>query len=259
MKKLISIHSFRGGTGKSNITASVASLVARAGHRVGVIDTDIHSPGIHVIFRLEEDRVKLALNDYLWGKCRIEEAAYDVTSALGAERDPGTERAKLFLIPSSVKTGEIARVLREGYDVGLLSDGFRRVAEALDLDYLFIDTHPGVNEETLLSIALSDLFLLIMRPDRQDFQGTAVTVELARKLEVRDMRVIINKIPSTVDWERLRSQVESAYHTPVVGMMPLNSEVAQLASSAVFAVLNPDHPFTLGLKQVAKSVIAPSP
>ena len=143
MKKLVSIHSFRGGTGKSNITAGVASLVANAGHRVGVIDTDIHSPGIHVILGLPEDRVTLALNDYLWGKCRLEEAAYDVSAALGQVRDPGAGRAKLFLIPSSVQTGEIARVLREGYDVGLLNDGFRQLASALDLDYLFIDTPPG--------------------------------------------------------------------------------------------------------------------
>ena len=56
-------------------------LVARAGNRVGVIDTDIQSPGIHVIFQLAESRVEHALNDYLYGKCTIDEAAYDVTEA----------------------------------------------------------------------------------------------------------------------------------------------------------------------------------
>ena len=35
MAKIIAIHSFRGGTGKSNITANLAALVALAGHRVG--------------------------------------------------------------------------------------------------------------------------------------------------------------------------------------------------------------------------------
>ena len=47
MSNIVSIHSFRGGTGKSNITASVAMLVAQAGHRVGIVDTDVQSPGIH--------------------------------------------------------------------------------------------------------------------------------------------------------------------------------------------------------------------
>ena len=78
MSKIISIHSFRGGTGKSNITANLAVTVARAGNRVGVIDTDIQSPGIHVLFGLKEDKVDKALNNYLWGECAIEEASYDV-------------------------------------------------------------------------------------------------------------------------------------------------------------------------------------
>ena len=51
MSKIISIHSFRGGTGKSNTTANLAGLLAAEGRRVGVIDTDIQSPGIHVLSR----------------------------------------------------------------------------------------------------------------------------------------------------------------------------------------------------------------
>jgi len=38
----------------------------------------------------------------------------------------------------------------------------------LKLDYLFLDTHPGLNEETLLSIAVSNILVLILRPDKQD-------------------------------------------------------------------------------------------
>jgi MinD-like ATPase involved in chromosome partitioning or flagellar assembly len=41
MPQIISIHSYRGGTGKSNITANLAALLAANGRRVGVVDTDI--------------------------------------------------------------------------------------------------------------------------------------------------------------------------------------------------------------------------
>src|SRR5450432_3968830 len=113
MAKIISIHSFRGGTGKSNIVANLAALLAAEGQRVGVIDTDIQSPGIHVLFGMEDpNAIKLALNDYLRGDCEIKDAAYDVTPDLG-ENSSG----HVFLIPSSIKTGEITRVLKEGYEV----------------------------------------------------------------------------------------------------------------------------------------------
>ncbi len=248
--KIISIHSFRGGTGKSNTTANLAALLAMKGRRVAVIDTDIHSPGIHVILGLKPERIHFALNDFLWKRCRIEEASYDVSNLIDSEELPD-HPGRLLLIPSSVKTGEIARVLREGYDVGLLSDGFRDLGRALELDFLLIDTHPGVNEETLLSIAVSDHLLLILRPDNQDFQGTAVAVELARKLDVRNLSIIVNKVPPGVDWDLLRGQIESGYQAPVVGMMPLSTEMAQLASGGLFVTRHPSHPVTMGLKQVA--------
>jgi MinD-like ATPase involved in chromosome partitioning or flagellar assembly len=256
MAKIISIHSFRGGTGKSNTTANLAVLVARGDKRVGVIDTDIHSPGIHVIFGLDPKRVHFALNDYLWGRCRIEQAAYEVTESAGDYLDSTAARQRVFLIPSSVKSGDIARVLSEGYEIGKLTDGFRDLIRVLDLDYLFIDTHPGVNEETLLSIALSDLLLLVLRPDNQDFQGTAVTLELARRLEVQDVMIVINKVPEGTDWEFLRIQVESVYQAKVAGMLPLSSEMAQLASSGVFAARYPNHPITQSLNQIAARVLA---
>jgi MinD-like ATPase involved in chromosome partitioning or flagellar assembly len=107
MSKIISIHSFRGGTGKSNTTANVASLLAMEGRRVGVIDTDIQSPGIHVLFGLDEGDMKHSLNDYLWGKCDIEQTAHDMTPGPDADI-----KGRVFLIPSSIKVGEIAHVLR---------------------------------------------------------------------------------------------------------------------------------------------------
>lgn len=256
MAKIVAVHSFRGGTGKSNTTANLAALVALAGNRVGIIDTDIQSPGIHVIFNLDQDKVTHALNDFLWGRCKIEEAAYDVTASATNGTPALNPRTKLLLIPSSVKTGEIARVLRDGYDVGLLNDGFQALVRELELDYLFIDTHPGVNEETLLSIAICDQFLLIMRPDNQDFQGTAVTVELAHRLEVRNIMLIVNKIPQGMNREMLKGQIETTYRAPVAGMLPLNSEMASLASSGLFAIRFPDHPLTQEFKTIAQRVMA---
>jgi MinD-like ATPase involved in chromosome partitioning or flagellar assembly len=253
--KIISTHSFRGGTGKSNTTANVAVLVAKAGHRVGVIDTDIQSPGIHVLFQLQESRVKRALNDYLWGKCPIHEAAYDVSEASIGNVEEGKDRPRIYLIPSSVNTGEISRVLREGYDVARLNDGFQSLVKELKLDYLFIDTHPGVNEETLLSIAISDKLLLVMRPDSQDFQGTAVTAELARRLEIPEMMIVVNKVPPGMDPVQLRQRVEQLYEAEVAALLPMNYEIVRVASGGIFVNRFPEHPMTLALKQVAARVM----
>ncbi len=251
MSQIVSIHSFRGGTGKSNISANVAALLARRGQRVGVVDTDIQSPGIHVLFGLDERRITHALNDYLWGECEIEQTASDVTGNLGVDL-PG----KVYLIPASIRAGEIARVLREGYDVSLLNDGFHALIDRLGLDVLVIDTHPGLNEETLLSIAVSDALAVVLRPDQQDYQGTGVTVEVARKLGVPRMVLVINKVPSVFDPADVRRRVEQAYGADVAAVLPHSDELMALASAGVFSLRYPDHPVTAELERIADQLTA---
>jgi MinD-like ATPase involved in chromosome partitioning or flagellar assembly len=250
VSKIVSVHSFRGGTGKSNLSANLAVLTALQGKRVGVVDTDVQSPGIHVLFGFDEDRIDRALNDYLWGRCRIEETAYDV----GAVLEPaGTvpAGAAVFLIPSSLRTGEIARVLREGYDVARLNDGFRELQDALRLDYLFIDTHPGVNEETLLSIAISDALVIVLRADHQDYQGTAVTVDLAKRLETPRIMLVVNKVLPPIDEAAVSARIGESYGVPVAGVLPLCEDMVRLASSGVFALAHPEHQVTAVLRKVA--------
>ena len=251
MAKIVSVHSFRGGTGKSNSTANIATLLAMEGKRVGVVDTDIQSPGIHVLFGLHEDDMQHSLNDYLWGKCEIKDCAHDVTGNLG----PGVS-GKVLLIPSSIKAGEIARVLREGYDVGLLNDGFRALVEDLNLDVLMIDTHPGLNEETLLSIAISDALVIILRPDQQDYQGTGVTVEVARKLDVPRMLLLVNKVPPAFDFAEVKARVEKTYNCEVAAVLPHSDEMMVLASAGVFVTKYPAHPISGLYQQVAAKLAA---
>src|ERR1035438_4079236 len=147
-------------------------------------------------------------------------------------------------------------MLREGYDVNRLNDGLQDLGEHFKLDYLFIDTHPGLNEETLLSIAISDVFVLILRPDQQDFQGSAVTVEVARKLQVAQMLLIINKALPSMDFNSLKQQVENTYQTPVAGIFPLTEEMMMLGSSGLFVLRFPGHPFTKEVQRVAAQIVA---
>lgn len=245
MPEILAVHSFRGGTGKSNTTANLACLMAARGKRVGVVDTDIQSPGIHVLFNLDPKDIAHSLNDFLWGKCEIDAAVYDVSENLVSETD-----GKVFLIPSSIRTGDIARVLHDGYDVNLLKEGYQKVLERFKLDYLFIDTHPGLNEETLMSIAIADILLVILRPDQQDYQGTAVTVEVARQLDVPRMFLIVNKAPVSMAGDALADKVASIYHCEVAGVLPHTDEMMMLGSAGIFCRQYPDDLLTRKLEKI---------
>ncbi|MEL6130900.1 MAG: MinD/ParA family protein [Cyanobacteria bacterium J06628_4] len=250
MPKVVSIHSYRGGTGKSNFTANLATTIALQGNRVGIVDTDVPSPGIHNLFSLEPEHTHKTLNNYLWGETAIEDAAYDVGEKLGVAGD-----GRLYLVPASVKADDIARILKDGYDVRLMNDGFRSLVKVLKLDYLFIDTHPGLSKETFLSIAISHVLILILRPDKQDYQGTAVTMDVARQLKVRKMLLAINKVYSSLNVDALKQKVEETYGEAVAGLFPLSEDIVQLASEGVFCVNYPKHPISQEFRKVAQQIV----
>ena len=105
-----------------------------------------------------------------------------------------------------------------------------------------IDTHPGLNEETLLSIAISDVLAIILRPDQQDYQGTGVTVEVAQKLDVPRLLLIVNKVPAVFDMAEVKARVEQTYGCPVAAVLPHAEEMMTLASAGIFVLRYPDHP-----------------
>ncbi len=243
MAQIISVHSFRGGTGKSNTTANLAAVLASQGQRVGVIDTDIQSPGIHILFGLHGDELVASLNDYLWHGKEIQDVAQDVT--------PQNVPGKIFLIPSSTKPGEITRVLREGYDAQRLTRGLRQLLVELKLDTLIIDTHPGLNEETLLSLVISNALIIVMRPDQQDYEGTGITVQVAKELQVPHLMLVVNKTPLILDPAAVQKRVEEAYGAPVAAVLPHSDDMMNLASGGLFALQYPEHPLTALYQQIA--------
>lgn len=249
MARIMSVHSFRGGTGKSNITANVAFLLALQGRSVAVVDTDIQSPGIHVLFGLAGAEITASLNDYLWHGRDIVETARDMTPNLSVNVE-----GQLFLVPSSTKQSQIARVLREGYDAERLTQGLRDLVDGLELDVLMIDTHPGLNEETLLSLIISNTLVIVMRPDKQDYEGTGITMEVARQLEVPYSKIVVNKAPPNLEPEAIAIKVKQTYQCDVAAVLPYCEEMLNLASEGIFSVQYPDHWLTALFRQIAEKV-----
>jgi MinD-like ATPase involved in chromosome partitioning or flagellar assembly len=250
MALIVSVHSFRGGTGKSNTTANLAALMAADGRRVGVIDADIQSPGIHTLFGIDGAEVSASLNDFLWHGRSISSVAQDVTDRLG-----GPVGGRLYFIPSSMQPGEITRVLREGYDAERLTEGLRSLVDELSLDTLFIDTHPGLNEETLLSLVISHTLIIVMRPDRQDYEGTGITARVAEQLGVPRRLMVVNKAPPAFDPAAIGKRVEHAYGCEVAAVLPHSDDLMELASEGVFAMRHPDHPLTALYRQVVDRLV----
>lgn len=225
----IVVHSHRGGTGKSSVLANLALLIAGEGRRVGVVDTDIQSPTLDLLFRLGPGP---ALADYLLGRCEIEATAQRV----GADPGPG-----LYVVPARTGTAALREIMTSGYDVGLLPEGFDRLAEHYDLDVLLLDTHAGLNNESVTAMASADVLMIMARADRIDLQGVEETIALTGRLSCR-RALVMSMAPEGIDREAARRRAEEVYCAPLAGILPYVPEMAALYGERIFAEAHPDHP-----------------
>ena len=247
MTRTIGIHSFRRSTGKTFFATNLSLLLAKEGWRVGLVDTDFQSPDISSLFGYETTELPYTLNDYLDGRCEIEAIIYDVT-------DQAPEvRGRLYILPASQNHEDITKIIRQGYSVEKLAGALRQISASLSLDAMVMDTSAGLTEESLRSLALADSVAVVMLPDQQHYQGTAVMTDLAHKLKVSSVTLIVNQVPDVYDPAQVKQEIETKYQTPVTAVLPFAEECG--ACERFFALEYPEHPLTVGLMQMVLGLL----
>jgi MinD-like ATPase involved in chromosome partitioning or flagellar assembly len=251
------VHSYRGGVGKSSIAANLAAILADQGKRVGIVDTNLQAPSLHYLFGLNDPAP--TFNDYLRGRGSIQSAVHDLTAQRrpqSAEAPTHRTRGALLLLPASDRMNEIVYVWENDIDRALLIKGIKEMAKLFALDFLFVDTDPGLDKQTFFALEAADSFLMVMTPDEQDSRGAAATVQVARRLDIPHVWVLINKLPPGADQTKVRLEMEALCGCPVTGIFPHASEILQHASKGIFADRYSDHVVTTELKKVAAELIA---
>ena len=251
MVKIIAVESFKGGTGKSTITANLAVTIAQLGKRVGVIDLDLEGPGLHVIFGVSDNDVSATINDVLQGKARIGQATIDLS--VKARVNGGC----LIFCPAGHKLEEIMAMLDAGFNLSTFKGVLEQLSRDYQLDYLVIDSHPGVEKDTLLSMALCDYLVLISRVDQQDLFGSGVLTEVAAQLR-KPVVLILNMVPSSVnqkETQKIVNRLSELFHLNVLTALPFNSDVLDNLSKAVFVLEYPRDPLTHRFTELARTLL----
>ncbi|WP_449064132.1 P-loop NTPase [Planomonospora algeriensis] len=245
MTRIITVHSSRGGTGKSSTAASMAALMAAQGHRVALVDTDIQSPSVDTIFGIDRLRSECSLVDYLAGRCEIEDAVYPVGEGLS-------------VVTARSSVGAINEITAAGYDVGLLNEGFARLGGALGLDVLLLDTHTGINTETVMSVASSDAMVILTRADRLGLTSAPETVALADQLGCSHRAVVVNMVQGGALGPELHSSAEAVYGCEVTAVLPYAPEMSRLSAEQLFVTAHPRHPLVDGYRRIISFILAGS-
>jgi MinD-like ATPase involved in chromosome partitioning or flagellar assembly len=249
---IIALHSYKGGTGKTLLSVNLATLFAKMGKKVCLLDLDLRAPSIHSIFK---NGTNYWVNDYLSRTCKIEKVLSDCTTEDMAKgkllvgfANPSTEAIREM--ESKDRKWEMAALGRLfSLKTALLKD--------MHLDYVFFDTSPGLQYSAINAIVSADIVLVVMSTDKSDVEGTQRMMHDLYELFEKKTGIIINKIPFGYLSEKTQKNNPTTpvtYQLPIVGVIPCSCDVLAAEGKCLFASEKPNHPFTKTLQEIATNL-----
>lgn len=161
---MILVFSVGSGTGRSEIAASLAYMLATRGERVWLVDGNLFAPSLDLL--LGHMDCTTNLSQYLAGTEPVV-PTYDLSAA-----GPDGTRGHLFLTPASREEEarrEVEDVLHDG---DLLSErlptGILRQAAEKGIDVIVVDSVPSFEPINRVWLAMTDLLLIVSGPNSVD-------------------------------------------------------------------------------------------
>lgn len=178
MKQVITFHSYKGGTGKTTLAANLAALLAKKGNNVCIVDIDVYAPSLHTYFGdIVQNKIKNTLNDYIVGACGVDDLLVQVTP-IPQMADKDSQSGKIIGCFSSSKREDILKIEGVKEDKNRMSMlkrfiNFREeLIEKNDIDYIIMDSSPGIRFWAINALALSDIVFLTLKMGDMDIGGT---------------------------------------------------------------------------------------
>jgi cellulose biosynthesis protein BcsQ len=277
LKQVITFHSYKGGTGKTTLAANLAALLAKKGNNVCIVDIDVYAPSLHAYFGdFVQNKIKNTINDYIVGACGVDDLLVQVTP-LTQFSDKSSLSGKIIGCFSSPKREDILKIegVKEDKNRMNMLKRFINFREELieknDIDYVIMDSSPGIRFWAINALALSDIVFLTLKMGDMDIGGTKMIANeiLAQFKEQGNTKyyLLLNRIAGYCvpnmqigESHTSHSQENSTFLTPVADdfikkltadtgidvmtSIPCYCDI-QFAQKEFLTVLGyPDHPFS---------------
>lgn len=277
MKQVITFHSYKGGTGKTTLAANLAALLAKKGNNVCIVDIDVYAPSLHAYFGdIVQNKIKNTLNDYIVGACGVDDLLVQVTPVPQLS-DKGSQSGKIIGCFSSSKREDILKIegVKEDKNRMNMLKRFINFREELieknDIDYIIMDSSPGIRFWAINALALSDIVFLTLKMGDMDIGGTKMIANeiLAQFKEQGNTKyyLLLNRIagyciPSLQIGESHSGYSESSYTTltpvaddfvkkltsdtgiDVMTSIPCYCDIQFAQKEFLTVLVYPDHPFS---------------
>ncbi len=253
MGKIVAVHSYKGGTGKTLLSVNLAATFAKHGFRVALFDLDFRAPSLFAILNMPHS--EYWFNDYLNGTCEIDKVLIDMSSKV-----PGN--GKLFVGLANPSTEAIRDMSSKDrkWEMRALSRLLALRNSLLNeksFDYIVFDTSPGLQYSSINAIVSADFVAVATTSDRSDVDGTKRMLHELYNLFEKKTGLVINKIldgGSLSKRQEMEKKIREVYQVPMLGLVPCFCDILRAEGGWIFCRDKPDHPFTKILDEMTRKI-----
>lgn len=231
---------------------NLAATFAKRGKKVCLFDLDFRAPSLATLLKIE--KAAHWLNDYLNGTCEIDKVLIDISDRI---RNGG----KLFVGLANPATEAIRDMTAkdrkwEMRALGRLLALRNSLLNGKGIDYLILDTSPGLQYSSINAIVTADLVLVASTFDRSDVDGTKRMLRELYDLFEKKSEMVLNKVldAPAKSGKEIHTMVKDVYQTPLLGVIPCFCDVLKAEGNTIFAEDKPEHPFTRILDEMASAI-----
>ena len=255
--KVITFHSYKGGTGKSFLSLNTAAYMSKIEKkRTIIIDFDFRAPTLVHKFSPNINKIHF-LNEFLEGKYTIDDVIFDESSILENENNLDYVFNVAYASPNTRDISEMQIKTRQWQQKALtvLMGGLLQIKDSYDI--IIIDSSPGVTYDSLNAMSSSDAVILVATPDMVDIQGTVdMSTDIYPSLVKFGAQpgLVLNKIP----WERenelyntesIISKLKSEADLPVISKCACYCD-SSLLHNAILVKENQNHNLITNIKEI---------
>jgi ATP-binding protein involved in chromosome partitioning len=242
---IIAVGSGKGGVGKTTLAVNLALVLAKLGHRVGLLDADVYGPNVPLMLGTSEQPKVL-------GENRIE---------------PLTVHGLKVISVGFLNPGDKPLIWR-GPMLHSIIRQFLGSVEWGQLDYLVVDLPPGTGDVALSLIQTVPLTgsIVVSTPSDVALQDARKAIEMFRQMKVDIVGMVENMsyfvcphchheidIFSRGGAEKTAKQ----FDVPFLGSVELDPEIRRAGDTGAPAVLKgEDSPHAKSLFAFARNVVA---
>ena len=216
MGTAVMITSGKGGTGKTSLTAAVASCLAAMGQRVLCVDLDIGLRNLDLALGLA-DRTVMDFSDVMEHRCPLLTASIE---------HPDIRGLYLLTAPLSLERPDpmaFRSLIEDGKDC---------------FDFVFMDSPAGLGVGFQLAMAAADRAIVVSATDPAALRDAQVAVsQLTGKM--KQIHLVMNRVQPKL-MGKLRTSIDHAMDTaglPLLGVVPEDQNVTMAAAVGVPLVL----------------------